>query len=160
MATGTALVDFKTSLETLLSARPGLSGVVVSTQPPKDPADIKTTAGAFEAIWMGAADISWDIPTMSAGIVNLEEIIDIVVVVQVVKNTANQAATDTRLVAIVDEVLLAVQNTPDLGQAGYTRFEVTPTGGGRYEPFWLPNGSGSAGQYEIGLECVARIDAS
>lgn len=160
MATGTALVDFKTWLKTLLDARGGLAGVVISTQPPKDPADIKTAAGAFEAIWMGSASMSWDIPTMSAGVVNLEETIDLDVVVQVAKATDDQATTDARLVAIADEVLLGVQNTPDLNQSGYTRFEVTPTGDGDYEPFWLPNGTGSAGQMRIGLECIARIDAS
>ena len=105
---GTSVVIACNALISALAADLTLAtdGVNVSYDAPVLPTDLKTEDGAFEAIWLGDAEESEEIPVLTAGHLHRDETIDQVLVIQVLRQgddgaDATQAAVDARAVEIL-----------------------------------------------------------
>lgn len=159
MPTGTALVDAKTALVTLLSARDGLDGVVVTRHAPKNTDDLRNSDGAYEAIWIRSANGSYEPTTLRAGVLDLEEQWDLDVVIQVIQRSSTEEATELRATELLDEVLLEIQDDPSLGVTSYRMFQAIP-GQIREESGPMEQGDAYGARFELTVEITARIDPS
>ena len=159
---GTALVVAKTALVSALEADATLTaaGVNVSYQAPILPADLKSTDGDYEAIWLGDASISYEIPVLTAAHLHRNETIRQQVMVQVLKpgtgTAATQSAADTRAAEILTRLADILANNVDLSVTDPARFEAVLTGA-NVAVGWLGNGQGHGTRFECTVEFAARL---
>lgn len=109
MSTGTTLVAVKQQLKTLLTARPGLSGVQVSFARP-------TTGLLSEAIWFDTAapdEADTAISVMGGAVKKVDETYTFTTVVQVLLTDGRDEETaDLRAVALLAELQQTVAAAP------------------------------------------------
>lgn len=84
---GTSVVTACSALIAALQADATLTaaGVRISYDAPVLPTDLKATDGDYEAIWLGDADETEDIPVLTAGHLHRDETIAQQLIVQVLK---------------------------------------------------------------------------
>lgn len=162
---GTSLVIAKTALVAALQADATLTaaGVSVSYQAPILPTDLKSTDGDYEAIWLGDASISYEIPLLTAGHLHRDETIRQQLIVQVLKpgtgTTATQSAADTRAAELLTRVADILANNVNLSVTDPARFEAVLTGANVAVGF-LGNGQGHGARFEATVEFTARLTPS
>lgn len=157
---GTSVVVAGSALIAALQADATLAaaGVRISYDAPILPTDLKSTDGDYEAIWLGDADETEEIPLLTAGHLHRDETITQVVHVQVLKPTTSgtQVAADTRAVEILTRIQDVLANNVDLGVTDPARFEAVITRW-RLVRGHLPSMQGHGARFEITVEFTARL---
>ena len=157
---GTSVVVAGSALIAALQADTALAaaGVRISYDAPILPTDLKSTDGDYEAVWLGDADETEQIPLLTAGHLHRDETITQQLIVQVLKPTTSgtQVAADTRAVAILTRVQDVLANNVDLGVTDPARFEAVITGW-RLRRGFLGNGQGHGARFEVTVEFTARL---
>lgn len=160
---GTSVVIACSALITALQADSVLAaaGVNISYDAPVVPEDLKSTDGDYEAIWIGDAEESEEIPILTAGHLHRDETIDQVLVVQVLKpgSLGTQLAADTRAVEILTRIQDVLANNVDLSVTDPARFEAVLTRWKLHRGF-LGNGQGHGSRFECVVEFTARLTPS
>ena len=148
-----ALIDALQADATLAAA-----GVNISYDAPVLPTDLQATDGDYEAVWLGDADETEDIPILTAGHLYRDESIAQQLVVQVLKPTTagTQLAADTRAVEILTRIQDVLANNVDLGVTDPARFEAVLTRWRLVRGF-LGNGQGHGARFEITVTFTARL---
>lgn len=157
---GTSVVTACSALITALQADATLTsdGVNVSYGAPVLPTDLKAADGDYEAIWLGDASETEEIPLLTAGHLHRDETISQQLVIQVLKptTTGTQLAADTRAVELLARVQDVLANNVDLGVVDPARFEAVLSGW-RLVRGHLGNTSGHGARFEINVEFTARL---
>ena len=157
---GTAVVTACSALIAALQADPSLAGdgVSVSYGAPVLPSDLQAADGDYEAIWLGDADETEEIPVLTAGHIHRDETIAQQLIVQVLKPTTDgtQLAADTRAVELLARVQDVVANNVDLAVTDPARFEAVITSW-RLRRGFLGNGQGHGSRFEVTVEFTARL---
>lgn len=160
---GTSVVIACSALITALQADSVLAaaGVNISYDAPVVPEDLKSTDGDYEAIWIGDAEESEDVPLLTAGHLHRDETIDQVLVVQVLKpgSLGTQAAADTRAVEILTRIQDVLANNVDLSVTDPARFEAVLTRWKLHRGF-LGNGQGHGSRFDVTVQFTARLTPS
>jgi hypothetical protein len=160
---GTSVVIACSALITALQADSVLAaaGVNISYDAPVVPEDLKSTDGDYEAIWIGDAEESEEIPLLTAGHLHRDETIDQVLVVQVLKpgSLGTQAAADTRAVEILTRVQDVLANNVDLSVTDPARFEAVLTRWKLHRGY-LGNGQGHGARFDVTVQFTARLTPS
>lgn len=160
---GTSVVTVCSALIDTLAADATLAaaGVNVSYGAPVLPTDLRSTDGDYEAIWLGDADETEEIPVLTAGHLHRDETIAQQLIVQVLKPTTSgtQVAADTRAVEILTRIQAVLANNVDLGVTDPARFEAVIT---RWKLVrgYLPNMQGHGARFEVTVEFTARLTPS
>lgn len=154
---------YATTLEALLELWDGeatLNTVAVQEIHPRDVADLIGSGNDLEAVWLGDATISRDIPTMRAGVVEFEEVWTIDLIVQVVK-VGTPAGVIDRAADIHRALIKPLQADAYAGLTapGWRRFEVVAG-----ESATVSHGVWRADHYGVRIEdtltVTARIDST
>lgn len=157
---GSALVTGCQALIDALQADEVLArdGVKISYAAPVVPEDLKATDGAYEAIWLGDAELEYEIPILTAGHLYRDETADQQVVIQVlVPSTAGtQQAVDLRVQEIEARLETVLANSVDLGVTDPARFEAVLTGS-RFVRGRLGNTQGHGARIEAVVQFTARL---
>lgn len=137
-----SLAVVKQAVLDVLTARPGLAGIPVSADLPRDTTQIQADDGRYESITIGAARADSVEPPVLGTPVWLDEQYTLDLVVQVLKrneDAGSQLEADTRLDEIRYEVFGAFQNAPDLGIAATSDLQVmwVLPSGWEHTPGWL-----------------------
>ena len=160
---GTSIVTACSALITALEADSALSaaGVNISYDAPVVPEDLTTNDGDYEAIWIGDAEETEDVPLLTAGHLHRDETIDQVLVVQVLKpgSLGTQLAADTRAVEILTRVQDVLANSVDLGVTDPGRFEAVVTRWKLHRGV-LGNGQGHGSRFDVTVQFTARLTPS
>jgi len=160
---GTSVVTACSALIAALQADATLTaaGVRISYDAPVLPTDLKATDGDYEAIWLGDADETEEIPVLTAGHLHRDETIAQQLIVQVLKPTTSgtQVAADTRAVEILTRIQDVLANNVDLGVTDPARFEAVVTRW-RLVRGHLPNMQGHGARFEVTVEFTARLTPS
>ena len=160
MTVGTAVVTACSALIAALQADTTLAaaGVNISYDAPILPANLQATDGAIEAIWLGDADETEEIPVLTAGHLHRDETIAQQLIIQVLKPTTDgtQLAADTRAVELLTRVQDILANNVDLGVTDPARFEAVLTRW-RLVRGYLPNMQGRGARFEATVEFTARL---
>lgn len=160
---GTSVVIACSALITALQADSVLAaaGVNISYDAPVVPEDLKSSDGDYEAIWIGDAEESEEIPLLTAGHLHRDETIDQVLVVQVLKpgSLGTQAAADTRAVELLTRVQDVLANNVDLSVTDPARFEAVLTRWKLHRGY-LGNGQGHGSRFDVTVQFVARLTPS
>ena len=160
---GTSVVIACSALITALQADSVLAaaGVNISYDAPVVPEDLKSSDGDYEAIWIGDAEESEEIPLLTAGHLHRDETIDQVLVVQVLKpgSLGTQAAADTRAVELLTRVQDVLANNVDLSVTDPARFEAVLTRWKLHRGY-LGNGQGHGARFDVTVQFVARLTPS
>lgn len=160
---GTSVVIACSALITALQADSVLAaaGVNISYDAPVVPEDLKSTDGDYEAIWIGDAEESEEIPILTAGHLHRDETIDQVLVVQVLKpgSLGTQAAADTRAVELLTRVQDVLANNVDLSVTDPARFEAVLTRWKLHRGY-LGNGQGHGARFDVTVQFTARLTPS
>lgn len=163
---GTSVVIACNALISALAADLTLAtdGVNVSYDAPVLPTDLKTEDGAFEAIWLGDAEESEEIPVLTAGHLHRDETIDQVLVIQVLRQgddgaDATQAAVDARAVEILTRLQDILANNVDLGVTDPARFEAELVRWRLHRGF-LGNAGGHGARFDVTVQFTARLTPS
>lgn len=160
---GTSVVIACSALITALQADSVLAaaGVNISYDAPVVPEDLKSTDGDYEAIWIGDAEESEDVPLLTAGHLHRDETIDQVLVVQVLKpgSLGTQAAADTRAVELLTRVQDVLANNVDLSVTDPARFEAVLTRWKLHRGY-LGNGQGHGARFDVTVQFTARLTPS
>jgi hypothetical protein len=137
------------------------AGVNISYDAPVVPEDLKSSDGDYEAIWIGDAEESEEIPLLTAGHLHRDETIDQVLVVQVLKpgSLGTQAAADTRAVELLTRVQDVLANNVDLSVTDPARFEAVLTRWKLHRGY-LGNGQGHGARFDVTVQFVARLTPS
>jgi hypothetical protein len=107
VSTGTTLVTLKQAVRVALATRPGLAGIQIEYAFPTD-------LGA-EAIWMGNAEATSQIPAMRAGTKRVDEEISLSIYVQVlVTDGRGQEEADLRAVELFSEIQQQFAEVPQI----------------------------------------------
>ena len=133
-------------------------GVSVRDDAPILPADLQATDGDYESIWLADANISYEIPILTAGHLHRDETIVQQLMIQVLKPTTagTQTAARARAAELLARVHAILANNVDLGVTDPARFEAVLTSA-RWVPGYLGNGQGHGGRYECNIEFTARL---
>lgn len=162
---GTALVVAKSALIAVLQADEVLveDGVRVSYGAPVMPTDLTADDGDYEAIWLGDADLSYDIPVLTAGHLHRDETIRQTLMFQVIKPGIDSAdgvdlqqAADVRAAELVDRAQDILANNVDLGVTDPERFEAVMVSA-RVVVGYLPNTLSRGCRIESVVEFNARL---
>lgn len=160
---GTSVVVACSALISALATDATLTsdGVNISYDAPVLPEDLKTSAGAFEAIWLGDAEATEVIPLLTAGHLHRDETIDQALVIQVLRqgeegDNATQAAVDARAVQILTRVQSVLANSVDLGVTDPARFEAVLTRW-RLTRGFLGNAGGHGARFDCNVQFTARL---
>lgn len=160
MTVGTAVVTACSALIAALQADTTLAaaGVNISYDAPILPANLQATDGDYEAIWLGDADETEEIPVLTAGHLHRDETIAQQLIIQVLKPTTDgtQLAADTRAAELLTRVQDILANNVDLGVTDPARFEAVLTRW-RLERGYLPNMQGRGARFEATVEFTARL---
>jgi len=158
--TGTSAVAACTALIAALQSDAALTaaGVNISYDAPVLPADLKSTDGDFEAIWLGDATATEEIPLLTGGHLHRDETIRQQVIVQVLKpgTAGTQLAADTRAVELLTRIQDVLANNVDLSVTDPARFEAVLTGWRLVRGF-LANTQGHGARFEATVEFTARL---
>lgn len=165
MTVGTALVVGKQALIARLGENTALTtaGVKISYRSPILPTDLKATDGDYEAIWLGDATISDEIPLLTAGNLHRDETSVLDVFVQVIKPGTSgdavdlQEQADIRAAAILTELERTLANNVDLGVTDPARFEALFLGASKHVTGFLGNGGAYGSRFECRVEFTARL---
>ena len=97
MTVGTAVVTACSALIAALQADTTLAaaGVNISYDAPILPANLQATDGDYEAIWLGDADETEEIPVLTAGHLHRDETIAQQLIIQVLKPTTDGTQNDS-----------------------------------------------------------------
>ena len=139
-------------------------GVRVSYDAPVVPEDLTADDGDHEAIWLGDADLEYDIPLLTAGHLHRDETIRQTVVIQVLKpgvdsgddRSTLQRQADDRAVELFTRLQDVLANNVDLGVTDPARFEAV-VAGGRWVRGFVPNITGRGALFEGTVEFTARL---
>lgn len=138
-------------------------GVRVSYDAPILPTDLTADDGDFEAIWLGDADLSYEIPLLTAGHLHRDETIRQQLLIQVIKpgtdaadGTTLQRMADARAVELFTRVQDILANNVDLGVTDPARFEAVMLSG-RWVRGYLPGIQGRGARFEGIVEFTARL---
>lgn len=160
---GTSVVTACSALISALQADATLAaaGVNISYDAPVVPEDLKSTDGDYEAIWIGDAEETEDIPLLTASHLHRDEEIDQALVVQVLKpgTDGTQLAADTRAVEILTRIQSVLANSVDLGVTDPARFEAVITRWRLHRGF-LGNGQGHGSRFDVTVQFTARLTPS
>jgi len=151
---GTSLVVAKKALVARIAAVAALDGVTVNYHQPVKARDLKS-ASAFEAVWLGDASATDEVPILTGGHLYRDEHIDLGLHVQVLTlaKVDAQELADTRAAAIVAEIEGLLANDPTIGVTDPADFTVL-FAGVRHVVGYLPDqGAGSR------FDCTVRITA-
>lgn len=148
-----ALIDTIAADATLTAA-----GVNVSYDAPTVAADLQASDGDWEAIWLGDATETEEVPLLTAAHLHRDEVIDQILVVQVLKpgSLGTQRAADTRAVEIFSRVQSILANSVDLGVTDPARFEAVIAGWSLTRGA-LGNGQGNGSRIEVTVRFTARL---
>lgn len=157
---GTSIVTACSALIAALQADATLSaaGVNISYDAPVVPEDLKSTDGDYEAIWIGDAEETEEIPVLTAGHLHRDETIAQQLIIQVLKPTTDgtQLAADTRAAELLTRVQAILANNVDLGVTDPARFEAVLTRWRLHRGF-LGNGQGHGARFEVTVQFTARL---
>ncbi len=160
---GTSVVTACTALITALQNDDDLAddGVAVSYGAPVLPTDLKATDGDYEAIWLGDATESEQIPLLTAGHLHRDETIAQELVIQVMIPTTDgtQVAADTRAVELLGRVQDILANNVDLGVTDPARFEAVLTGW-KLTRGYIGNTGGHGARFDCTVQFTARLTPS
>lgn len=169
MSYGSSAPDARDALVTILTARPALAAVPVLREYPLNPADVKTSTGVNEAIYLGregGQNITGQavIPVFKATPLVFDESYTMWLSCQVLKDTSSgtQEAAQERAWTLAAEVVGAVATDPRLGLTDTSTRTMFHVGGeGDAYQFAEVGGFLASGGYgcsvQIGLNCTARI---
>lgn len=157
---GTSIVTACTALIAALQNDDDLAddGVNVSYGAPVLPEDLKATDGDYEAIWLGDATETEQIPLLTAGHLHRDETINQELVIQVMIPTTDgtQVAADARAVELLGRVQDILANNVDLGVTDPARFEAV-LAGWKLVRGYLPGMQGHGARFECTVEFTARL---
>lgn len=160
---GTSVVTACSALIAALQADATLAaaGVRISYGAPILPTDLQADDGDYEAVWLGDAEETEEIPVLTAGHLHRDETIAQQLIVQVLKPTTSgsQVAADTRAGEILTRIQDVLANNVDLGVTNPARFEAVITRW-RLVRGHLPNMQGHGARFEITVEFTARLTPS
>ena len=121
MAYGSAVPEARDGIIATLQARPGLAGVRVSANPPKQPGDLKS-GSRFEAIWVGRLDGqsfqgTMEVPFMTGGQSAWEDVFFFWLTVQVAQHTTSgtEETTSDRAWELAAEIAGAAASGHTMG---------------------------------------------
>lgn len=162
---GTAVVVARSALIAVLQADETLDaqGVRISYGKPVLPIDLTADDGDFEAIWLGDADLSYEIPVLTAGQIHRDETIRQSLLIQVIKPGTESAddvdlqqLADVRAKELVDQVQQILANNVDLGVTDPQRFEAVMVEA-RLVGGYLGNTQSRGCRFESIVEFTARL---
>lgn len=157
---GSSIVAACSALIAVLQSDAALTaaGVNISYDAPILPADLKSTDGDFEAIWLGDATETEEIPLLTGGYLHRDETIRQVLVVQVLKpgTAGTQLAADTRAVELLARIQDVLANNVDLSVTDPARFEAV-INGWRLVRGFLGNSQGHGARFEVTVDFTARL---
>lgn len=160
---GTSLAVVKAAIITALAADATLTsdGVKISYGAPVVPADLKSTDGDYEAIWLGDTAATVDVPVLTAGHLHRDEDYQLTLVVQVLKpgSLGTQQAADERAAAIFGRAELVLANNPTASITDPARVEILVAGWDHVTGF-LGNGQGHGSRFDVRLDVTARLTPS
>lgn len=160
--TGSSLPSVKQALVDVLTARAGLLGIPVTTDPPTSGTALQTTTGAYEGVWVGDAVAELSPPHQGTPVV-LDERYTLDVVVQVLKageGADTQLAADTRAAALLGEVIGALCADPELDIAaagGVTVLDILPESW-EHNTGWLGSGDQHGSSFVLKVGVHARLN--
>ena len=165
MTVGTAVVTAKSALIARLQEDATLTtdGVKISYRAPVLPEDLTASDGDLEAIWLGGATITHEIPVLTAGHLHRDETAVVDLMVQVIKPGTDsdddvdlQQLADQRCAEILTHIQRILANNVDLGVTDPARFEAVFRGA-RQVPGYLGNGQSFGSRFECQIEFTARL---
>lgn len=159
MADGVYTATLK-ALRDLWGAQSELVGVAFQQVPPLDSIDLDGGSGHLEAVWLGDASVSREVPTMRAGVVEFEETwsIDWVVQVLIADDPVNVIDRCERIHRACVAALQADARA-GLTAPSWRRYEVVADDDGGEFTHGPWRGDIYAARFEDSLTVVARVDS-
>lgn len=157
MSVGSSYATTRNALFTLLAARNGLAGVVVSSQPPIQASDIVSSTGASDAIWIDDAEGDYSDDCFKALPLQFDETYGLKIVIQSLKpsDDGTQYQADLRVDQMLYEVLDQIAGDATLGVHSFNYLYVLPSAFKRVTGF-LPSGAGHGSRCELTVEVKCR----
>ena len=157
---GTSLVVGKQALIARLNENATLTaaGVAISYQGPEQPTDLKSSDGNYEAIWLGDATITNEVPFLTAGHLYRDETIRLKLIVQVLKpgTAGDQEQADLPAQLLLAQVETTLANNVSLDVTDPARFEALFLGADQQVGF-LGQGGGHGSRFECTVQFTARL---